>query len=107
MENTFGGFLRQKRQEKKLTQKELSKLLFVSESTVSKWEKDVAHPDITLLPKLSEILSVSEHELITASVDNKAREEKKSSKKVESIFAFLEFIFLYCLRCCANFVLYL
>ena len=81
MENTFGSFLRQKRKEKNLTQKELSKLLFVSESTVSKWEKDVAHPDITLLPKLSEILSVSEHELITASVDNKAREEKNQAKK--------------------------
>ena len=81
MENTFGSFLRQKRQEKNLTQKELSKLLFVSESTVSKWEKDVAHPDITLLPKLSEILSVSERELITASVDNKAREEKNQAKK--------------------------
>ena len=41
MENTFGGFLRQKRREKNLTQKELSKLLFVSESTVSKWEKGI------------------------------------------------------------------
>jgi transcriptional regulator with XRE-family HTH domain len=81
MENTFGSFLRQKRQEKNLTQKELSKMLFVSESTVSKWEKDVAHPDITLLPKLSEILGVSEHELITASIDNKAREEKNQAKK--------------------------
>ncbi len=81
MENRFGSFLSQKRKEKNLTQKELSKMLFVSESTVSKWEKDVAHPDITLLPKLSEILGVSEHELITASVDNKAREEKNQAKK--------------------------
>lgn len=81
MENTFGSFLRQKRQEKNLTQKQLSKLLFVSESSISKWEKDVAHPDITLLPKLSEILGVSEHELITASVDKKAREEKNQAKK--------------------------
>ncbi len=81
MKNSFGEFLRQKRTEKNLTQKELSKLLFVSESAISKWEKDVAHPDITLLPKLSEILGVSEHELITASVDNKAREEKNQAKK--------------------------
>ena len=81
MENSFGSFLRQKRKEKNLTQKELAKLLFVSESAVSKWEKDVAHPDITLLPKLSEIMGVSEHELITASVDNKAREEKAQAKK--------------------------
>ena len=81
MENSFGSFLRQKRQEKKLTQKDLSKLLFVSESAVSKWEKDVAHPDITLLPKISEILGVTEHELITASVDNKTREEKNQARK--------------------------
>ncbi len=81
MENSFGSFLKQKRQEKNLTQKGLAKLLFVSESAVSKWEKDVAHPDITLLPKLSEILGVSEHELITASIDNKAREEKVQAKK--------------------------
>ena len=81
MEHSFGSFLKQKRQEKNMTQKELSSLLFVSESAVSKWEKNVSHPDITLLPKLSEILGVTEHELITASVDNKVREEKKQAKK--------------------------
>ncbi len=81
MENNFGSFFRQKRQEKNLTQKQLSELLFVSESTISKWEKGVARPDITLLPKLSEILGVSEHELITASIDSRAREEKNQAKK--------------------------
>ena len=81
MDNNFGEFLKQKRLEKNLTQKELAKLLFVSESAVSKWEKSVAHPDITLLPKLSEILSVTEHEIITASVDTEFREEKVQAKK--------------------------
>ena len=81
MEHSFGAFLKERRQEKSLTQKELSKLLFVSESTISKWEKDVARPDITLLPKLSEILGVSEHELITAKIDNRTREEKAQAKK--------------------------
>ena len=81
MQNSFGQFLRQKRIENNLTQKELSTLLFVSESAISKWEKGVAHPDITLLPKLSEILGVSEHEIITASIDKKAREEKIQAKK--------------------------
>ena len=81
MEGNFGEFLKQKRQEKNLTQKELAKLLFVSESAVSKWEKNVAHPDITLLPKLAELLGVTEHELITASVDNRSREEKAQARK--------------------------
>ncbi len=81
MQTTFGEFLKGKRLEKGLTQKELSKALFVSESTVSKWEKGVAHPDIMLLPKLCELLGVSEHELITASVDQSARQEKTQAKR--------------------------
>lgn len=81
MENTFGSFLKEKRNEKSLTQKEMAKLLFVSESAVSKWEKDVAHPDITLLPKLAEILGVTEHELITASIDKQSREERQQARK--------------------------
>lgn len=81
MEKSFGEFLKEKRQEKKLTQKALASLLYVTESAVNKWEKGVAHPDIALLPKLSEILGVSEHELITASIDKKTREEKVQAKK--------------------------
>lgn len=94
MVNSFGEFLKLKRQEKNLTQKELAKLLFVSESAVSKWEKDVAHPDITLLPKLSEILGVTEHELITASVDEKLKEEKAQAKKWRA-FSFSWSLFFY------------
>ena len=81
MENTFGRFLKEKRQEKNLTQKELAKMLYVSESTISKWEKDIAHPDITMVSKLSEIFDVTEHELITASVDVKSKKEKADAKK--------------------------
>ncbi len=81
MENYFGAFLKQKRLEKNLTQKQLAEKLYVSESAVSKWEKGVSHPDITLLPKLSAILEVTEHELITASIDESARKDKKDAKK--------------------------
>ena len=95
MASTFGTFFRQKRLEKNLTQKELAKLLFVSESTISKWEKDVARPDIALLPKISEILDVSEHELITASIDNEAREEKAQAKKWRALsFAWSLFFYI-------------
>lgn len=78
---TLGSFLKQKRQEKNLTQKDLAKILFVSESLVSKWEKDVTRPDITLLPKLSNVLGVTEHELITASVDESTRQDKVYAKR--------------------------
>ncbi len=94
MEKSLGEFLKQKRQEKNLTQKDLAKILFVSESAVSKWEKDVARPDIALLPKLSEVLGVTEHELITASIDNKLREEKIQAKKWR-VFSFSWSLFFY------------
>ena len=85
MVKSFGEFLKSKRLERKLTQKELANLLFVSESAVSKWERNIAHPDISLLPKLSTILDVTEHELITASIDIKTREEQKQAKKWRSL----------------------
>lgn len=93
MENTFGEFLKLKRQENNLTQKQLAKILFVSESAISKWEKDVAHPDITLLPRLSEVLGVTEHELITASIDIKDREEKVQAKKWRALSVTWELFF--------------
>ena len=91
---SFGEFLKQKRQEQNLTQQELANLLFVSNSAISKWEKDVAHPDITLLPKLSTILGVSEHELITASIDKQSRQEKAQARKWR-IFSFSWSLFWY------------
>lgn len=90
---TFGDFLKQKRLEKNLTQKQLANILFVSESAVSKWEKGVSHPDITMLPKLSEVLCVSEHELITASIDNQSRKEKSQAKKWRALVATWELFF--------------
>ena len=81
MQTDFGQFLKQKRQDKNLTQKQLASKLFVSESLVSKWERGGVYPDITLLPILSETLGVTEHELITASVDKKARQDKLQARK--------------------------
>ncbi len=100
MENSFGSFLKQKRLEKELTQKELAKMLFVSESTISKWEKGVARPDISLLPTLASILGVTEHELITASIDKQTREEKQQAKKWRTL-SFTWNLFFYIAYCVA------
>ena len=44
MENKrpFGGYIRKKRQDAGLLQKELAQRLYVTESTVSKWERGVS-----------------------------------------------------------------
>ena len=77
---TFGAFVREKRLEKKLTQKELAEQLFVSESAVSKWEMAKSYPDITLIPDLCKALDVSERELIAGATDTEYRIMKNEAR---------------------------
>lgn len=60
----FGEFLARQRREKGYTQKELAAKLFVSDKAVSKWERGLSMPDISLLIPLSEILGVTVTELL-------------------------------------------
>ena len=75
MENkkTFGAYICRRRKELGLTQREFADRLFVTESAVSKWERGMSYPDITLIRDICAILQVSEHELLTASEDVEAR----------------------------------
>lgn len=83
MENkkSFGGYLRSKRMEFNLTQKEFADKLYVTESAVSKWERGLSYPDITLIGDICGILQVSEHELLTASEDVETRSNEKIAKR--------------------------
>jgi transcriptional regulator with XRE-family HTH domain len=60
----FGEFLSRQRKELGCTQKELAKKLFVSDKAVSKWERGLSLPDISLLIPLAAILEVSVTELL-------------------------------------------
>ena len=55
----FGHFLAQLRREKGMTQKELAATLYVSDKAVSKWERGLSVPDISLLVPLAEQLNVT------------------------------------------------
>ncbi|MCD7866155.1 MAG: helix-turn-helix domain-containing protein [Clostridiales bacterium] len=77
---TFGKYILQKRKAAGLSQKALADKLFVSESAVSKWERGLSYPDITLVTSLCEALHVSEHELLTASDDVHQREIEEQSR---------------------------
>ena len=61
---TLGNKLLELRIKSNITQSELANLLFVTNYTVSKWEKDIVCPDIDFLIKLSEIYKISVDELI-------------------------------------------
>lgn len=83
MENkkTFGAYILRRRNELGLTQRELADKLFVTESAVSKWERGMSYPDITLIRSLCEILNVSEHELLTGSDDVEQRNSERLAAK--------------------------
>lgn len=60
----FGSFLSARRKEKKFTQKELAEKLFISDKAVSKWERGLSLPDISLLIPLADILGITVTELL-------------------------------------------
>ncbi len=60
----FGAFVAELRKEKGFTQQELAEKLFVSNKAVSKWERGLSLPDISLLTPLAETLGVTVTELL-------------------------------------------
>ena len=79
----FGAFLAEQRKAKGYTQKELAEKLFISDKAVSKWERGLSMPDISLLVPLAEILDVSVTELLEGKKLDRASEMKP--EQVENI----------------------
>ena len=69
METTLGNRIAMLRRRKELKQDALAEMLNVSPQAVSKWENDQSCPDISLLPKLSQILGVTVDELLTGKTE--------------------------------------
>lgn len=82
--STLGKFIQTKRKELGLSQKELAKALYVTESAVSKWERGISYPDITMISGICEVLHISEHELCTASEDRQQREAEFMARSYKS-----------------------
>lgn len=70
---SFGAYILKRRKELGMTQKEFAEQLFVTDSAVSKWERGLAYPDITLLQSICRILQISEKELLSSAEDVEGR----------------------------------
>jgi len=68
-ENQIGTFIRNRRLELGMTQQQLADRLGITDKAVSKWERCVSYPDITLLRELEEALGVSVTELLAGERD--------------------------------------
>ena len=67
---TFGTYIRFLRTRAGMTQASLADLLGVTDKAVSKWERDISCPDISLLPRLSDALGVTVDDLLNESLDS-------------------------------------
>ncbi len=76
---SFASFIAQKRKDAGMTQEELARRLFVTNTTVSKWERGLSYPDISLVPGVCRELGISEHEFFTACDDLSGRLMQKDA----------------------------
>ncbi|MDP4132895.1 MAG: helix-turn-helix domain-containing protein [Bacillota bacterium] len=65
----IGGLILNLRKEKNLTQKQLADAMNISDKTISKWERGLGCPDVSLLPELSEILCVDIEKILLGNLE--------------------------------------
>lgn len=89
----FGEYIRKKRLEAGMTQRELAEKLFVTESAVSKWERNLSYPDVSVVTAICGALNISEHEFFTACDDDRARTQALWARRWQKLTLGLRWFF--------------
>lgn len=93
---TIGNKIKKLRKDKNITQEQLANILNISFQSVSKWENNIAAPDIAMIPKLANYFKVSIDELfdynlkevemkITAICDEAYKYRESETEKAKKI----------------------
>lgn len=64
-----GNLILKLRKEKAMTQKALAEAMHLSDKTISKWERGLGCPDVSLLGSLSQILGVNIEKILSGDLD--------------------------------------
>lgn len=67
----FGKFIAERRRYKGMTQKELADKINLTDKAISKWERGLSFPDVSLIEDLAELLDVSVVELLQGELRKK------------------------------------
>lgn len=78
-----GQLIAELRKEKGLTQKQLADALNVTDKAVSKWERGLSFPDISMLEPLSDLLGVSIMEILAG--ERSGGNESMSKEEVQDL----------------------
>ena len=73
-----GKFISKLRKEKGMTQEQLAEKVGVSINAVSKWERGISFPDVSLYKKICKELNISIEELINGEKDNSDEAKEKA-----------------------------
>ncbi|MBR5137655.1 MAG: helix-turn-helix transcriptional regulator [Clostridia bacterium] len=88
MDTSLGKRIATLRKEKGMTQDDIAQKLDVSSQAVSKWENDQTCPDISLLPRLANILGITVDELLSGKEEMKpivTLGSKENSKDIKDM----------------------
>jgi len=101
----IGGFLRELRKEKELTQEQLAEKFGVSSRSVSRWENGNTMPDLGILVELADFYEVDIKEIIDGERKSESmkKEEKETLRKVAD-YAEVEKKLVVRRRCIVTFV---
>ncbi len=78
---TIGKFIAVLRKANGMTQKELGEKLFVSDKTVSRWERDECTPELSLIPAIAEIFGITTDELLCGQKNNPENTQASENRK--------------------------
>ena len=78
-----GQLITELRKEKGLTQRQLADALNVTDKAVSKWERGLSFPDISMLEPISELLGVSIMEILAG--ERQSGEDPLSQKEAADL----------------------
>lgn len=80
--NKVGKLILTLRQEKGMTQKALANAMNISDRTISKWERGIGCPDVSLLHELSNILEVNIEKILLGDLEPNEK-DRGNMKKVK------------------------
>ena len=79
----FGDFIKELRKEKNITQKQLAEKIGLTDKAISKWERGLSFPDITILNSLAEIFDVDVSEILNGERGKEKISKEDIVKKIE------------------------
>ena len=86
----MGRFISELRKSRQMTQKDLAIKLNVTDKAVSKWERGLSYPDISLLSPLAKELGITPGELLNGEKDTNVESKAEANTAIDNVLQYAE-----------------